>query len=42
MYETNSCLVEARGLYEKYGLTSYEREHLHLACRCDLAMKLEL
>lgn len=38
--ETNSKLVEAIGMYKKYGFEIFEPEHL--SSRCDISMKKEL
>lgn len=38
--ETNRVLVEAKGLYEKYGFKEFTPAHL--SDRCDIAMKKEL
>ena len=38
--ETNSCLVEAVGLYSSFGFV--ETSRAHLASRCDLAMCFDL
>src|SRR5579872_3327237 len=38
--ETNSCLIEATRLYERYGFTPISAPHL--ATRCDRALALEL
>ncbi len=38
--ETNRLLIEALGLYRKYGFRETTREQF--SCRCDLAMSLEL
>jgi putative acetyltransferase len=38
--ETNTCLVEAVGLYRSFGFVEMQRAHL--APRCDLAMCLDL
>ena len=37
--ETNRVLVEAKGLYQKYGFREYVPDHL--SARCDIAMKME-
>ena len=38
--ETSSKLVEAIGLYKRYGFKPFQPEHI--ACRCDQAWSLEL
>lgn len=38
--ETNSKLIEAIGMYKKYGFEIFEPEHL--SSRCDISMKKEL
>ncbi len=38
--ETSSRLVEAIGLYKRYGFVPFQPEHI--ACRCDQAWALEL
>jgi len=38
--ETNTCLVEAVGLYRRFGFVDMQRDHL--APRCDLAMRFDL
>jgi putative acetyltransferase len=38
--ETSSKLIEAIGLYKKYGFTPFSPEHI--ACRCDQAYALDL